>query len=90
MKLLPIVRRAEGVRLPVSSGRFVGLEFLICAGVAFRLVLYPCALDVPSAETLMKRVIPSEMAVLNKAMTLVPTRNEVNFLIVAHSVSSGW
>jgi hypothetical protein len=63
---------------------------LICARVAFRLVLYPCALDVPGAETLVERIIPSEMAVLNKTMTLVSTRNEVNFLVVAHSVPSGW
>jgi hypothetical protein len=47
-------------------------------------VLLPFALDVPGAETLVERVIPSEMAVLNKPMGLVSTWNEADFFVVAH------
>jgi hypothetical protein len=74
----------EEVQLSIFPSFVIGLKSLFCASVAFCLVLLPFALDVPGAEALVERVIPREMTVLNKAMVLVSTWDEADFLVVAH------
>jgi hypothetical protein len=76
--------RYEEVELSIFPSFVIGLKSLFRASVAFCFVLLPFALDVPGAEALVERIIPREMAVLNKATVLVSTWNEMYFLVVAH------
>jgi len=70
-----------------ASAHTTGLQVLSVLGavLAFGLMLFPLAPDVPSPEALMARVVACEMAILLEALLLVAARDKVDLLIVAHA-----
>lgn len=54
------------------------------AVLALSLVLLPLAPNVPGSKTLMTWVVACKVAVLLEALLLVPARDEMDLLIVAH------